>query len=142
MDVRLGVSAGSIAPKWIKRVVSQTLASEGVRNKTVSVYITHNREIRRLNRAYLKHDYATDVISFWAREDFRVSSELNYLGDLVVSAQMAENVAKKLAIPYKEELARYLVHGALHLLGYDDKKMKDKRVMFEKQEKIVRGLII
>ena len=61
-------------------------------------------------------------------------------GDLVVSVDTARRVSKDLNIPFREELARYLVHGTLHLLGYDDKNKKDFERMLKRQEEILNSL--
>ena len=111
---------------WARRVVGETLHREG-QKKSVSVLLTGDRESRRLNRRYLKHDYATDVIAF----------DYGEAGDLVVSCQIARRIAKEIGISFKEELARYLTHGTLHLLGYNDKKKKDYQEMHARQEKIL-----
>ena len=119
------VKAG-ISKAWVCRVVEKVLRAEKAR-RNISVLVTNDREIRRINRRFLKHDTATDVISFDT-------------GDLVVSADTACRTAKELGIGGREELARYLVHGMLHLLGYDDKNEKDFERMHKRQEKILRSL--
>lgn len=119
---------------WVKRVLYETLKAERAQKKDLSAYITNNSEIRRINKKYLNHDYATDVISFGQEEE-------NFLGDLAVSSQMAEQMAKKLQISFKEELARYLIHGTLHLLGYDDEKPSDCKKMFARQETLLKKIL-
>ncbi|OGW83493.1 MAG: rRNA maturation RNase YbeY [Omnitrophica bacterium RIFCSPHIGHO2_02_FULL_51_18] len=96
----------------------------------VSVLLTDDREIRKINKRFLNHNYATDVIAFGLDEE-------PLLGDIVVSVERARAVAKELGIPFKEELARYLVHGMLHLLGYEDKPKKKYDRMHKRQEKIL-----
>ncbi|OIO37189.1 MAG: rRNA maturation RNase YbeY, partial [Candidatus Omnitrophica bacterium CG1_02_46_14] len=85
-------------------------------------------------------DTATDVIAFWFEGTPLTEKERNFLGDIVASVETAKRVAKEMKITFKEELARYLVHGTLHLLGYDDKKPKNKKVMHCRQEWIVDQL--
>ena len=99
--------------------------------------LTNNKEIRAINQKFLKHDYATDVISFEAGSGYLAGKEADYLGDVVVSVDMAQSVAGDLGVPWREELARYLVHGTLHLLGYDDHAPKDREKMSDRQEEIV-----
>lgn len=103
--------------------------------------ITDNNTIRRLNREYLNHNRATDVISFWMPANILGPKEAAYLGDIVVSAQMAERLARRLRMPYKVELARYLVHGILHLLGYKDKTAKEKNTMTHCQEQLLKNIL-
>ena len=133
IEVMIRPGVRGISAARVRRAVADTLAVEKAKKRQVSVLLTGNREIRRINRRYLKHDYATDVISFGA-------GEKNYLGDIVVSAEMARSFSKKLRIPYPQELSRYVVHGTLHLLGYEDGSKKDKIKMRRRQERILKKL--
>ena len=140
VEVRFGSSACGLRASWVKRVVTSTLKFEKISGRTISVFMTNDRQIRKINKLYLDHDYATDVISFWFKTSRLVKKEADHLGDLVVSVETAKSVAKEMGIPFKEELARYLVHGTLHLLGYNDKKVRDKKRMYRRQEWIVDQL--
>jgi probable rRNA maturation factor len=72
-----------------------------------------------LNRSYQGHDYETDVISFVLESD----PEQQYLtGQLVVSLDTAASVAEELGIPIEHELLLYVIHGSLHLVGFDDQE--------------------
>lgn len=121
-EKRAGVSAA-----WVRRVIAGTLKAERSR-ADIQALVTDDRRIRRLNKKFLKHDHATDVISFDT-------------GDIVVSADTARRWAREHGIPYKEELARYLVHGTLHFLGYDDKKKNDHRRMHARQEALLKKIL-
>ena len=123
-------------------MISETLRIEKSKKKRVNVYLTGDREIREINRKFLNHDTATDVIAFGRAERGFLGEEKDYLGDIVVSVETARSVAGELKIPFKEELARYLVHGALHLLGYDDHTLKNKKSMFKKQESILGKALV
>jgi len=144
IDVRFDASVRGITAAWVRRVVNQALAAGAARRRILAtgaapylgVLVTTNAEIRKINRKFLSHDYATDVISF-GNDGRGDPPGRPYLGDLVVSADMARAVSEELNIKYKEELARYLVHGSLHLLGYLDKSKKDRARMFRKQEAIL-----
>ena len=125
IEVRFEKKAG-VTAAWVRRILVKTLQAEK-KDLDLSVLVTGDRQIRRLNKKFLKHDFATDVISFET-------------GDLVVSVDTARRVAKELGIPAREELARYLVHGTLHLLGYNDKRKKDHDKMHQRQEKILTSL--
>ncbi len=140
IEVRWGNPARSRSTGWVKRVVKSTLAFEKQKNRSVSIFLTNDREIRKINKRYLGHDRATDVISFWLEPGQLTEKERDYLGDLAVSVETAKRVAKQRTIPYKEELARYLVHGTLHLLGYDDTRPRVKKIMHRRQEWILNRL--
>ena len=130
----MGRGVSGISGGWVRKVVNAVLSREKAKRRSVSVYLTGNVEMRRINKASLKHDYATDVISFGCEGLKLVGHESDHLGDLVVSVDMARDMAKEIGIVFREELARYLVHGTLHLLGYDDKTSPLKAVMHKKQE--------
>ena len=125
-EVVFRVKAG-VSKVWVRRVVEKVLRAEKTR-VDIHVLITGDREIQKINRRFLKHDHATDVISFDT-------------GDIVVSADFAKRYARENGIPFRQELARYLVHGTLHLLGYDDRKQKDRTRMHKRQEFLLRKLL-
>jgi len=138
IEVRCSRGVKGISARWVRRVLRVALDDQKAQRRAVSVFLTNNREIRKINRDFLKHDYPTDVISFWCPEKSLGPGESGYLGDLAVSVQMAREVSRKLGLPFKEELARYLVHGVLHLLGYEDKGKRDRMEMDRKQEAILK----
>lgn len=137
LAVRFDQGVKGISSAWVKKIVSNTLKVEGKAKAWVSVFLTTDKEIRAINKKYLSHDYPTDVISFGLDESPTAAKILN-LGDVVVSVQTAKRVSEELGISFREELARYLVHGTLHLLGYEDKSKKDYRQMHSQQEKILK----
>ena len=92
----------------------------------VTFAIVDNRHIRKLNRQYLNHDYATDVLAFPMMHPL--------LGEVVLSAEYAIAEAKSRGISPQEELLRYAAHGLLHLLGYDDHDPQNKKIMWALQE--------
>jgi len=103
------------------------LAAQIARKKNLSIAFVTNAAIRKINRRFLKHDFATDVISFPLGTDL--------LGELVISAELAVGEAAKRKIPVEEELLRYVAHGILHLLGYDDHAPADRAAMWKRQER-------
>lgn len=118
----------------------KALRAERAGTWSIDILVTDNRSIRRINKRHLSHDYATDVIAFDYRTPSRGKASAVRMGDLVVSAQMARQKARELRLPYREELARYLVHGTLHLLGYDDKRPAQYKKMHARQERILKAL--
>ena len=132
--------AENIPVAWVRRVIAMTLATEKSRKRFVSVLLTDDKEIRAINKKFLKHDFATDVISFEAGPGCLAGKEADYLGDVVVSVAMARSTARDLGIPWRQELARYLVHGTLHLLGYDDQDVLRRKKMLRRQEDLVEKI--
>jgi len=130
-----------VSKKWIAKTVATVLRSEFKGRVIVGVLLTGDPQIRGLNRKFLKHDRATDVISFGlGAETPNPEGQSGYLGDLVVSQDTAVRLSKRLAIPAREELARYLVHGVLHLAGYEDSTPARRKTMEKRQETLIRRM--
>lgn len=99
----------------ITAAVRSVLAASSYESATVSVAIVDDATIHQLNRRYLEHDYPTDVLSFVLEDDGR-----GLQGELVASADTAARNALAYGWSATNELLLYLVHGALHLVGYRD----------------------
>jgi probable rRNA maturation factor len=103
------------------------------RVRRLAAQIIGRRNLRKINRRFLNHNFATDVISFPLHSDL--------FGELVISAEYAKAEAAKRRIPVEEELLRYVAHGILHLLGYDDHRPADRRRMWARQERELGRLL-
>jgi probable rRNA maturation factor len=87
---------------------------------TCAVTFIRDRRMRELNRDFRDIDAPTDVLSFAYHEGESVSHEdSEHLGDIVISTETAERYARKLAIAFSREIEHLVIHGALHLAGYD-----------------------
>jgi probable rRNA maturation factor len=95
--------------------VRAVLREAGFSSGVVSVAVVDDREIHRLNRAHLGHDDPTDVLSFLLERE-----EGALEGEIVVSAETAAASAPRYGWTAGDELLLYAIHGALHLVGYDD----------------------
>ena len=102
-------------------------------NQEVSILLTGDKDIRRLNQEFRSIDQPTDVLSFPqnADEDPCIPEEI-ILGDIAVSLDIAKAQAKEHGLDFKEEIILLLIHGILHLLGYDHE-------ISEKEEKQMRN---
>ena len=140
IEINKGPGARQVPGSWVRRVVAKVLECEKSSRRRVSVLLVDDRKIRRLNKEFLKRDRVTDVIAFWCRENSLVGAETGYLGDLVVSVERARVISSRLGIPFKEELARYLIHGTLHLVGYKDERPAERTRMLKKQEVILKRI--
>ena len=101
-------------------------------NFEIGVLICSDGEIQRLNQYYRQVNSPTDVLSFESEE---VIPELGsrYLGDIVVSYDTAFVQSQKLGHPVSNEILILLIHGLLHLLGFDHDNAKSKEIMWQKQ---------
>ncbi len=111
-------------------------------NTEVSVLLTDDEGIRALNVEYRGVDGPTDVLSFSQHEgEDEFASEENLLGDLVISVETAKRQAKEQGRAIEAEVHMLVVHGLLHLLGYDHAEPDEAERMFARQnELLVQGL--
>lgn len=105
----------------------------------LSVVLTDNRRLHKLNRDYLGIDAPTDVLSFPASES-DPETGARYLGDILISVPYAAKGAKQAGHPLESELQLLVVHGVLHLLGHDHAKPKEKAKMWKAQAEILTQL--
>ena len=162
------LTAGHIDEKKIKRIAEKVLKGEKGRRKTVSIAFTGKVRIKELNRRYRKKNKATDVLSFdyrakrsvrrgnlffrlaalrraKAKEENKVLFAHGDSGEIVICPEKVKENAKKYGLSFKEELVRCLIHGILHLSGYDhEKSAKEEKKMRDLQNhylKICQKLI-
>jgi len=108
---------------WLKMVAG----SECFKLGDISIIFCSDPYILDINLKYLQHDYFTDIITFDYSEGDRVS------GDLFISIDTVRDNASFYGATFDEELRRVIVHGLLHLIGYDDHTSEDQKVMREKE---------
>ena len=122
-----------------QRVVESVLRAEKVRGALVSVAFVGERAIATLNKKHLKHRGPTDVISFGFE---RPTKSDPVVGDIYIAPAVATRNAKARRVAAREEMVRLLVHGTLHVLGYDhpDDQDRERSSMWRRQEQLVRRL--
>ena len=118
------------------RAIQSVLQYESVRSFQVSVVFVGSRFIRRINRRYLQHDYATDVIAFPLGEGKGSPLE----GEIYVNLDRARSQARDYKVPFAEETRRLLIHGTLHLLGYTDTTNREKTRMTRREDVLLAHL--
>ncbi|MCA9089076.1 MAG: rRNA maturation RNase YbeY [Planctomycetaceae bacterium] len=125
----------------------QTLQAEHVAGASLSVAIVTDEAIHAVNRDHLGHDYATDVISFLYSDDAPDPGSDSTAprgagkvidGELVVSAETAVREARRFGWQPQDELSLYLVHGLLHLCGYDDLTEEELPLMRQREREILQ----
>jgi len=118
----------------IKHAVKEVLSKEE-KDARLSIVLVDNSRIKELNKQYFDSDEVTDVISF------PLSNNKNLLsGEIIVSVETAVDTAGKRNISIEGEIVLYIIHGILHLLGYDDSNEGNARVMHEEESKILKTL--
>ena len=120
-----------------RRVVEGVLRAERVPRALISIAFVANRRIASLNRAHLGHGGATDVISFGFA---RAKGKEPVVGDIYIAPDVAKQNASASGVSLREELVRLLVHGTLHVLGYEhpDGDGRERSRMWKRQEQLVR----
>ena len=122
--------------KLITRVMLKALKEEGRTTKSLSVVLTDDRHLRDLTSRYFGAPSGTDVISFALDQPgWPVNGGVN--GEIIASAQRAVEVAKQRDIDPQAELLLYLVHGLLHLIGYDDGTKADAERMHGAEDELL-----
>ena len=126
----------------IRKWAETTLRAEGLtQTPDMAVVITDNESIQALNRDFRGLDEPTDVLAFGEEKPgpfVLAPGEPMYLGDVVISLERAEAQALEQAASTKDELQLLLVHGILHLLGYDHATDDDQRQMWDRQDAILK----
>ena len=111
----------------IKEWLNLVAFEEGSKIQNLNFLIVGDKRMIHFNKTYLNHDYSTDIITFDNSENKKIS------GDIVISIERVKENSKKYKVKLKEELRRVMVHGLLHLLGYDDKNEKEKKRIRKKE---------
>ncbi|MFA0738010.1 MAG: hypothetical protein LKKZDAJK_001110 [Candidatus Fervidibacter sp.] len=125
----------------VRRAVQLTLQGEGYTEPThVSLVFCDDATIHALNRQFLNHDYPTDVLSFPLNAMTPEGARL--LGEIIISVETAERNARRYRQPLERELLRLVIHGTLHLLGYDDTTPENRRRMRRKELAYLRKVTV
>ena len=123
--------------KYIIDVLTKEYESD--REVYVSVLLTGNEEIQRVNRDFRGKDMPTDVISFAYHDNDEADNGLyDSLGDIIISLERVEEQRKDYGHSFKREFYYVLTHGLLHLIGYDHMEEEEKKVMRAKEEEILK----
>lgn len=105
--------------------------------KGINIMCVDDECIRSFNTQYLDRDSATDVISFPIDNEPALPEEDTSIGDIIISVETCHRYAEENGIDFTEELIRYIIHGILHCLGYEDTDVESKKIMEAQQEKLV-----
>jgi len=124
-----------IPRKKIKYVAQHVLAACGKKRAEITIIVSSNAFIKKLNKVYKKRNANTDVLAFpFSYIGAGLSrSERCFLGDIIISLDQTCINARKFRTSFTDELLLYVIHGVLHILGYNDIKPNDRRIMERKQ---------
>jgi probable rRNA maturation factor len=136
---------GAVNGGWVKKMVRQVLKAEGVSSPyEVSLVFTDSETVRELNRDYRATDEPTDVLAFYvlpqreADDSFILPPDgVTRLGEVIISYPQAVEQAKEQGHSIERELALLIVHGILHLLGYDHEELEEESKMRERERRLL-----
>jgi probable rRNA maturation factor len=133
-------SARGIDRRALARKAKVVLEALGLAAGELSLRLVHDGEIHELNRAYRGKDRPTDVLSFSLREG-RFGDVARVLGDVVISLDTAARQAEEHGLRLGEEVDRLLVHGILHLAGFDHEISPREERRMKRKERAMRALL-
>jgi probable rRNA maturation factor len=153
MDINVLIEDG-IQPimdaEWLQSVVEKTLLAEKAPDKTeISLVLTGQERMQELNRDYRGKDQTTDVLSFSMSETKEGEEEQEFisppdgvihLGEVIISYPQAEIQAQEDGRTIKTEMAALIVHGVLHIMGYDHEKAEMAPAMQSREKEILSEL--
>lgn len=130
----------SISHRLLKKAAQQTLEHQAIpKPYAMTLLLSDDSQLQQLNRDYLEIDAPTDVLSFPSTET-DLETGVKYLGDVIISVPRAEQQAKSASHPLEAEAQLLVVHGVLHLLGYDHAAAGEKARMWKAQGEILKSL--
>lgn len=122
----------------LKKLVDYAISYEKVNNVVFSVIFINDDEMHKMNKQYRNIDRPTDVLSFAFEDNMEIcNDEVRMLGEIYISIDKAKEQAVTYGHAYLRELSFLMIHGFLHLLGYDHMEEEDEKEMFNRQEVIL-----
>ena len=115
--------------KDTRAIVSEVLETEKQTLSFLNLIFCDNKTIRDYNNKFLSHDYDTDIITFFDYDETNIM-----YGELLVSVDKVKENAKDYETTFAKELKRVIIHGVLHLCGYDDKTKSGKAKMRKRED--------
>lgn len=121
----------------MRRAIALVLDEIKLQRCQISVAVVDDPTMHDLNRRYLEHDFPTDVLSFPLERDLAAGV---LVGEIVVSIDTAETNARDYQWPLENELLLYVIHGCLHLIGYDDHDVDDQQRMRDAESRVLGAM--
>ena len=124
--------------EFLYKIIDRTLELEKVTSSNFSIVFIDDKKMHELNKNYRGIDRTTDVLSFAFEDNNKICYNIRQLGEIYISISKMKKQAKDYGHSEKRELAFLVVHGLLHLLGYDHTLgIEEEKEMFEKQELVL-----
>jgi rRNA maturation RNase YbeY len=124
-DIRFNLPNKRILKTWIQNVITSHNKICG----DVNFIFTSNNQILEINKKYLQHDYFTDIITFNYNQEVIIS------GDIYISIDTVKDNALNFSTTFLNEIHRVIIHGILHLIGYNDKSTTEQEQMRQAEDR-------
>jgi probable rRNA maturation factor len=136
---------------WFKAIIRQIMAALNITAPSeLGLVITNNKVIQQLNKTYRDKDEPTDVLTFYMLPQQKLKEEvtfvvppdgISHLGEIVISYPQAVYQADQKSHDIRHELLILIIHGVLHILGYDHEQPEEEKVMNAKEEEVLAKVI-
>jgi len=123
---------------FLKEITATVLAELGIRHSELEINLMGATGMAALNETFLQHEGSTDVITFDYSEGKKLRRNVGIAGEIFISVDDAITQAKEFKTRWQSEVARYVIHGILHLLGHDDLQPALRRKMKQEENRLVR----
>ena len=118
----------------VKKIAKTVLSSENIKSGEISIIFASDKLLTELKKKYFNENYYTDVIAF--RLDNKNNNN-NIDGEIYISLPRAKENANLFNEPYQKEIARLIIHGCLHLIGFNDKSIDEKNMMTKMEDRFL-----
>jgi probable rRNA maturation factor len=126
-SIYLGIK---VKKRQIKDLAQIVLTNEGIAKAKINIILVDDEYIIRLNQQFLNKKNTTDVLSFSLVDENDPQLE----GEVYANVEQIDRQAGDYHVPFKDELFRMIIHGLLHLIGFDDRTGEEKKIMIEKED--------
>ena len=106
---------------------------------TLTLLLSNNQNIKKLNKVFKKKNKSTDILSFPLDKKIKISKN-TYLGDIIISYNYLDKPRSQNLKSFKEKVTKLFIHGFLHLLGFDHKKNKDYSKMLKEENLLFKSI--
>ena len=147
----INVNVFSEEKAWSKRLKNQDIFFKKIckafpkkykflnKKVTFTLLLSNNKNIKKLNKVFRKKNKSTDILSFPLNENLKISKN-TYLGDIIISYNYLDKPRSQDLKSFKEKVTKILIHGFLHLLGFDHKKNKDYSKMLKEENLLFKSV--
>ncbi len=115
--------------KQIVNILKLVLKTEKRKKNSLAIIFTNNYHIKKINKEFLNHNYTTDVIAFSLGKDCGIDAEI------YINLDAARKQAKEYMVSYSNEVSRLIIHGLLHIIGYNDATSDEKKKIIKLENK-------